>query len=109
MNRKVFLAITAAMTLALVVTVLAGAQSQKTTSADDNLMDINTAPLEKLMTLNGVDLMTARKIHAGRPYTDKKQLVAKKVMTQEAFDKISRSVTAKPLPKGAAPDKKKKG
>ena len=94
MNRKAVITILASMALGIILAGFAGAQAQKGTS-DDNLLDLNSASLEKLMTLTEVDLMTARKIVAGRPYANKAQVVQKKVMTQEAFDKISRQVTVK--------------
>src|SRR5262245_19923800 len=62
---------------------------------NDNALDLNSAPLEKLMTLNGIDLMTAKKIAAARPYKNKTEVVAKKLMSQEDFNKIARSVTVK--------------
>jgi len=103
MNRKVLIAILASMALGMMLAGHAGAQAQKGAGAsDDNLLDLNSASLEKLMTLTEVDLMTARKIVAGRPYANKAQVVQKKVMTQEAFDKISRQVTVKVGGKTAA-------
>jgi DNA uptake protein ComE-like DNA-binding protein len=77
---------------------------------NDNALDLNSAPLEKLMTLNGVDLMVARKIVAARPYKAKNELVSKKVMSQEDLNKIARGVTVKGADKAAAPAPKgKKG
>src|SRR5262245_33490974 len=116
MNRKALITVLAAMALGIILAGLAGAQARKSAS-DDNLLDLNSASLEKLMTLTEVDLMTARKIVAGRPYANKAQVVQKKVMTQEAFDKISRQVTVQvggktaaepPAPKKAAPPAKGK-
>jgi DNA uptake protein ComE-like DNA-binding protein len=101
MNRKAVITILASMALGIILAGFAGAQAQKGAS-DDNLLDLNSASLEKLMTLTEVDLMTARKIVAGRPYANKTQVVQKKVMTQEAFDKISRQVTVKVGGKTAA-------
>jgi len=101
MNRKAVITILASMALGVILAGFAGAQAQKG-AGDDNLLDLNSASLEKLMTLTEVDLMTARKIVAGRPYANKAQVVQKKVMTQEAFDKISRQVTVKVAGKTAA-------
>jgi DNA uptake protein ComE-like DNA-binding protein len=102
MNRKTVITILASMALGIILAGFAGAQAQKGATSDDNLLDLNSASLEKLMTLTEVDLMTARKIVAGRPYANKAQVVQKKVMTQEAFDKISRQVTVKVGGKTAA-------
>jgi len=62
---------------------------------NENALDLNSAPVEKLMTLNGVDLMTARKIVAARPFKNKNEIVAKKIMSQEDLNRIARSVTVK--------------
>ena len=72
-------------------------------------LDLNSAPLEKLMTLTGVDLMTAKKIAAARPYKNKNEVVSKKIMSQEDFNHIARGVTVKAPEKEAAPAKGKKG
>src|SRR5687768_2488696 len=104
MNRKKLFTTIALFVMALTLAGIAAGQAKKAGAPDEsNLMDLNSAPLERLMTLNGIDLMTAKKIAAGRPYTDKKQIVTKKIMTQEAFDRISRSVTTKAPAKGAEP------
>src|SRR5262245_60151883 len=65
------------------------------TGENSDAMDLNSAPLEKLMTLNGVDMIVAKKIVAARPFKNKNEIVAKKIMTQEDFNRIARSVTVK--------------
>jgi DNA uptake protein ComE-like DNA-binding protein len=107
MDRKAVITILASLALGIFLAGYAGAQAQK--ASDDNLLDLNSASLEKLMTLTEVDLMTARKIVAGRPYANKAQVVQKKVMTQEAFDKITRQVTVRVGGKTAAEPPAKKG
>jgi DNA uptake protein ComE-like DNA-binding protein len=72
-------------------------------------LDLNSAPLEKLMTLTGVDLITAKKIAAARPFKNKNEVVSKKIMSQEDFNHIARGVTVKAPEKDAAPAKGKKG
>lgn len=112
MNQKRLFTLFACIVVALAVAASAGAQAKKSAPAanEDNLMDLNSAPPEKLMTLNPiVDLIVAKKIIAGRPYQNKTQVVTKKIMTQENFDKIARQVTAKPQPKDATAAKGKKG
>ncbi len=49
------------------------------------ILDLNTAPEEKLQTLPGVTKEVADKIIAGRPYTDPEDLVSKQVVTKEIF------------------------
>ena len=72
-------------------------------------LDLNSAPVEKLMTMTGVDLMTAKKIVAARPFKNKNEVVAKKIMSQDDFNHIARGVTVKAAEKDAAPKKGKKG
>jgi DNA uptake protein ComE-like DNA-binding protein len=79
------------------------------TGENADALDLNSAPLEKLMTLTGVDLMTAKKIVAARPYKNKTEVVSKKIMSQEDFNHIARGVTVKAPEKDAAPAKGKKG
>jgi competence protein ComEA len=68
-------------------------------------LDLNSAPVEKLMTLTGVDLMTAKKIVAARPLKNKNEVVSKKIMSQEDFNHIARGVTVK-APESPAKGKK---
>jgi competence protein ComEA len=58
-------------------------------------LDLNTATEKELAALPGVGDATAKKIVAGRPYTKKDQLVAKKILTQAAYDKLKDAVVAK--------------
>jgi len=67
---------------------------------NENALDLNTAPPEKLMTLSGVDMIVAKKIIAARPFKNKNEIVSKKIMSQEDFNKIARSVTVKAAEKG---------
>ena len=62
---------------------------------NSDALDLNSAPLEKLMTLNNVDMIVAKKIVAARPFKNKNEVVSKKIMSQEDFNKIARSVTVK--------------
>jgi len=62
-------------------------------------MDINTATKEQLMTLTGVNAATAEQIIKNRPYAKKDQLKAKKILTEQAYDKIKDKIIAKQAPK----------
>jgi competence protein ComEA len=77
------------------------ASKPKTSEVKYNL---NTASKVELMKLTGVDAATADKIIAARPYTSKKELVSKKVMTQSEYERIHEHVMVKSNPQ-AAPKK----
>jgi DNA uptake protein ComE-like DNA-binding protein len=51
-------------------------------------LDINNTSVAKLQALRGVNEETARKIHAGAPYTRKDDLVKRNIVTQEQFNQI---------------------
>ena len=65
------------------------------TAAKHELIDLNSATKEQLMTLPGIDDATADKIIAGRPYKMKSELKSKKIVSAEAYSKISSHVVAK--------------
>ncbi len=58
-------------------------------------VNINSASKEDLMKLPGITGDMADKIVAGRPYTSRKQLVSKKILTAAELRMIKAKVTAK--------------
>jgi competence protein ComEA len=93
-------------TALLVVSMLApapSAQTKKTTAKPaaaasqpaTNLMDLNTATKEELMTLTGIGEAYAAKIIAGRPYKAKNELVTKNIVPEATYKKFSAKVIAK--------------
>jgi competence protein ComEA len=70
------------------------------------LIDINSATVEQLKTLPGINDGLARKIVEGRPYRVKTDLVRKDTIPQAAYNKIAGLVIAKqtaaPKPKASA-------
>lgn len=73
------------------------AKSEKSTShskATSSKVDLNTASRETLMTLPGVDGVTADKIIAARPLHSKDQLVKEKIVTEAQYSKFHNRVTA---------------
>jgi competence protein ComEA len=70
------------------------------------LIDINSATVEQLKTLPGINDGLAQKIVEGRPYRVKTDLVRKNTIPQAAYNKIAGLViarqTAAPKPKASA-------
>jgi DNA uptake protein ComE-like DNA-binding protein len=62
--------------------------------ADDKI-DINRAKAEELMKLDGIGDARAKAIIKGRPYKGKDDLVAKNIIPQAVYDKISDQIIAK--------------
>ena len=89
-------------------TAPAPAQSEKSTkkAPPSKLIDINSATVEQLKMLPGINDPLAQKIVEGRPYRVKTDLVRKNVIPQAAYNKIAGLVIAKqttaPKPKATA-------
>jgi DNA uptake protein ComE-like DNA-binding protein len=62
------------------------------------LIDVNSASKEQLMTLPGMDDITAESIINGRPYSDKEQLRLKEVISTAEYDTIKDLITVNPVP-----------
>ena len=59
------------------------------------LMDINSATAKQLATLDGIGEARSAAIIKGRPYNGKDDLVNKKILTQDVYDKIKDKIIAK--------------
>ena len=62
---------------------------------DEKKIHLNSASEEDLTSLPGVGKREAKRIIAGRPYRETHDLVAKRVMSESAYEKIKDAVTAK--------------
>ena len=58
-----------------------------------DMVDLNTATSTDLKGLPGLSEGDAAKIIQGRPYTDKSQLVAKKIVSETTYERIKDRVT----------------
>lgn len=56
--------------------------------ASSNLISINGATANDLQTLKGVGEVTAQKIIAGRPYSELRQLVTNKILSENLFENL---------------------
>jgi DNA uptake protein ComE-like DNA-binding protein len=65
------------------------------TASQHELIDINSATKEQLMTVPGIGDAYADKIIAGRPYKSKSDLKTKKIIPAATYSKISSHVVAK--------------
>jgi hypothetical protein len=66
---------------------------QQKSSDRPELIDINSASKEQLLTLPGIDESRAEKIIETRPYKNKKELKKKKIVPEEVYKQISDKIT----------------
>lgn len=71
------------------------APAKSKAAAPVKLVNINSASKSELMKLPGISDALADKIIAGRPYNTKAHLVAKKIISTEAYDDLKKLVTAR--------------
>lgn len=66
---------------------------QQKSSDRADLIDINSASKEQLVTLPGVDETLAGKIIESRPYRKKDELKKKKILPEKVYKQISDKIT----------------
>ena len=67
-----------------------------------NLIDLNTASRDDLMSLEGIGEVRADAIIRARPFKAKTELVERRLIPEALYDKIADKVMARPPP-GTAP------
>ena len=72
----------------------------KSASPKPVAVDINSAPETDIVAL-GVERAVAKKIVEARPFRNKRELVSRKLLTPEQYDKLKDQVVAKQPRKGA--------
>ena len=85
------------MAPAVTATPKASTSDARSTAAAPKMdtVDINSATAAELKMLPGVSESDATKIIQGRPYSDKSQLVSKKVVSEPTYEKIKDHVVAR--------------
>jgi DNA uptake protein ComE-like DNA-binding protein len=71
------------------------AADAKAAPAKAEPMDINSATAKQLATLDGIGDARSAAIVNGRPYSGKDDLVNKKIIPQDVYDKIKDKIIAK--------------
>ena len=82
----------------LVGMATAAAQTRTTPAPAANLIDINSASRDVLMTLEGIGEVRADAIIRARPFRAKTELVERRLIPEALYDKIADKVVARPPP-----------
>ena len=70
-------------------------KASKTAESKSDLIDINSASKQELMTLPGIADALAQKIIGGRPYRMKTQLKSRNIVPDATYAKIESKIIAK--------------
>jgi competence protein ComEA len=118
MRSKLFIGLLTLLVTVSLVAVPAFAQGKSTdkkaepstskgdTKSKTELIDINSATKQQLMTLPGIVDAYAQKIIDNRPYHGKNDLVQKNIIPKATYDKISGEIIAKQSPASGKAEKK---
>ena len=87
---------------ALAVVPCASAQTRPGAAPAANLIDLNSASRDDLMTLDGIGEVRADAIIRARPFRTKGELVERRLIPEALYDKLTDKVTVRPIP-GTAP------
>ncbi len=96
MQRK---ALTSLFLLLFALSATGFAQQQSEPTEPVKLIDINSAPLEEIETVV-LDELLAKKIIEGRPFANKRQLLTRKLVSLEEYEKIKDRIVARRPPGG---------
>jgi|SRR6185295_4616557 competence protein ComEA len=72
----------------------APAETKKPATRPERL-DINTASMDQMKAIRGLNEAQAKKIVEGRPYKRRSELLSKKIVPQETYDKIKDQIATR--------------
>ena len=75
--------------------VAQGVREGLTRPSPDKPLDLNSASKNQLMGLPGIDSAAADRIIAARPYSSEHQLLDKRIVSRDEYNKIADSITVK--------------
>jgi competence protein ComEA len=75
--------------------VAQGVREGLTRPSPDKPLDLNTASKAQLMSLPGMDDATADRVIAARPYSSEHELLDRRIVSREEYNKIADSITVK--------------
>jgi hypothetical protein len=75
--------------------VAQGIREGLTRPSPEQPLNLNTASKAQLMGLPGMDDSSAERVIAGRPYSTEHQLLERRILSREEYDKIADSITVK--------------
>jgi DNA uptake protein ComE-like DNA-binding protein len=75
--------------------VAQGLREGLTRPSPDKPLDLNQASKAQLMSLPGMDDASADRVIAGRPYSSEHELLERRIISREEYNKIADSITVK--------------
>ena len=90
------LALSVVVALAVVAPVLG--QTRPAPAPSANLIDLNSAGRDSLMTLVGIGEVRADAIIRARPFKAKTELVERHLIPEHLYEQIADKVTVRPIP-----------
>ncbi len=75
--------------------VAQGVRDGLTRPSSDKPLDLNSASKSQLMRLSGIDDAAADRIIASRPYSSEHDLLDRRIVSREEYNKIADSITVK--------------
>ncbi|MGB8889999.1 MAG: helix-hairpin-helix domain-containing protein [Candidatus Korobacteraceae bacterium] len=73
--------------------VAQGVREGLTRPSPDKPLNLNSASKAQLMSLPGMDDATADRVIAGRPYSAEHELLERRIVSREEYNKIADSIT----------------